>query len=338
VSLVRAAINRFLRRRAPPAPTAVAAPPAKPVVFPGSGGEPFPALREIVEAFSSSPPPEFLIFGDSVSLRVADEDRDRRDLCAMVRESLLPVPALCVGGSAFNLRIYEAFVRVLRRVPTRPRMLIAPINMRSFSPQWHLNPAWQLTAELKAIDAWIADPASPIAAIPDVTLAPADYAGFDRLPVDIPSSKRETLGSFRALALSREGGPERSRELMAWHYAYRLDPAHPLLASLDALARGSRALAIDLHLFCTPVNVEFGRRILGPRFDDALSTNLAVVHERCRSLGVLLHDWSGALPAAAFFHPETLTEHLAESGRLWLADRIVACLRPRDVGASGAVC
>jgi hypothetical protein len=334
---VRAAINRFLRR--PPSVTPAIAPaPAKPVVFPGSGGEPFPALRALVEAFSSPAPPEHLMFGDSVSLRVANEDRDRRDLCAMVRESLLPIRALCVGGSAFNLRIFDAFVDVLRRLPRQPRMLTAPINVRSFSPQWHSNPAWQLTAELKAIDAWIADSASPIAPIPDVTLAPADYAAYDRLPANIPASRRRTLGDFRALALGREGGAERSRELMAWHYAYRLERAHPLLRSLESLAMKCRAAGIGLQLFCTPVNVEFGRLALGREFDEAFSANLAVVDERCRSIGVRLHDWSGALPAAAFFHPETLTEHLVESGRLWLAERIVASLRTRDVGASGAVC
>ena len=72
-----------------------------------------------------------------------------------------------------------------------------------------------------------------------------------------------------------------------------------------------------------PLNVEFGRLAVGPPLNEALSANLAIVHERCRSLGVGLHDWSGALPASAFFHPETLTEHLAESGRVWLAERIV---------------
>jgi hypothetical protein len=262
-----------------------------------------------------------------VSLRVANEDRDRRDLCAMVRESLSPTPTICIAGSAFNLRIYDAFVRVLDRLPTHPRMLIAPINMRSFSPQWHLNPAWRLAAELKAIDAWIADRASPIETIPDVTLAPADYADYDRLPANIPSSDLKTLGGFRALALSREGGPERARELLAWHYGYRLEGGHPLLDSLSSLSTGCRAAGIGLELFCTPLNVEFGRRAVGPRFDEALSANLAIVQEGCRSLGVPLHDWSGALPAGAFFHPETLTEHLAESGRIWLAERIAACLR-----------
>ncbi len=338
MSRVRAAIDRLLRRPPPPAPIAAPAAPAKPVVFPGSENEPFPALRAVVEAFSSPNPPEFLMLGDSVSLRVANEDEDRRDLCAMVREGLFPNTSLCVGGSAFNLRIYEAFVRVLQCLPARPRTLIAPINMRSFSPQWHLNPAWQLTAELKAVDAWIADPASPIAAIPDVTIAPSDFAAYDRLPADVPSSKRETLGSFRALALSREGGPERARALMAWHYGYRLKVDHPLLRSLDALAGGCRAAGIGVELFCTPINVELGRRALGQQFDEAFAANLAVVQDRCRSMGVRLHDWSGSLPADAFFHPETLTEHLAQSGRLWLAERIVACVRRPDVGASGVVC
>jgi hypothetical protein len=334
---MRAAIARLLRRPAPAAPTA-APPPAKRVVFPGSGGEPFPALRAIIEAFTSLTPPELLMFGDSVSLRVANEDHDRRDLCAMVRESLLPIPALCLGGSAFNLRIYDAFVRVLQRLPRRPRILIAPINMRSFSPQWHLNPAWQLAAELKVIDTWIADPTSAIAAIPDVTLAPADYAAYDRLPANVPLSQRETLGSFRALASRREGGPERSRELMAWHYGYSLEREHPLLRSLESLGLGCRATGIELQRFCTPLNVEFGRRALDRQFDEVLAANLVVIHERCRSLAVRLHDWTSALPAAAFFHPETLTEHLAESGRRWLAEQIVACVRRPDVGASVAVC
>ena len=169
-------------------------------------------------------------------------------------------------------------------------------------------------------------------------LAPADYAAYDGLPANIRASRLRTLGDFRALALSREGGAERSRELMAWHYAYRLERTHPLLRSLDALAMNCRAAGIGLQLFCTPVNVEFGGLALGREFAEAFSANLAVVDERCRSIGVRLHDWSGALPAAAFFHPETLTEHLAESGRLWLAERIVASLRTRDVGASGAVC
>jgi hypothetical protein len=125
---------------------------------------------------------------------------------------------------------------------------------------------------------------------------------------------------------------------MAWHYGYRLERTHPLLARLEALAAECRAIGIGLQMFCTPLNVEFGRRVLGGQFDEALSANLAIVHERCRSAGIPLHDWTAALPATAFFHPQTLTEHLAESGRLWLAGRIVASLRHADVGASGAMC
>src|SRR5688500_14215929 len=88
--------------------------------------------------------PEILIFGDSVMERVADDDVDRRPLHQMIKDSLLPrYHCISISYSAYNPKIYYYFVKSLEKLKKYPKIIVLPINIRAFSPQWDLRPHWQ---------------------------------------------------------------------------------------------------------------------------------------------------------------------------------------------------
>ena len=48
-----------------------------------------------------------------------------------------------ISHPAYNLDLYLHYVQYMTRSVHRPRVVIIPINMRSFSPEWDMRPGYQ---------------------------------------------------------------------------------------------------------------------------------------------------------------------------------------------------
>ena len=48
-----------------------------------------------------------------------------------------------IAHPAYNLDLYLHYVRYILRSAHRPRAIVIPVNMRSFSPEWDLRPGYQ---------------------------------------------------------------------------------------------------------------------------------------------------------------------------------------------------
>jgi hypothetical protein len=298
-------------------------------VLEGSAGGPFEPLRRVAEDWNGALAPRHLFFGDSVFIRVAGEDTDRRPLGAMLEAATVRHGGGCaVAWSALNLRLYDALHAVLATATAPPEVVVLPINMRSFSPQWFGNPAWQFDAHLPLIRARARDPGAPLGPIDDVRASAGFYDDYDRLALSCPMAPEiTTISAFRDVVahkpVDEPGQRARLRVIMAVHYGYLLTSDHPLFGCLDSLAQRAAALNQAILPVLLPLNMQLGSDVLGPDFRHAVTANVAVVLDRCAALGLTPLDLIDLLPAYAFFHSHSPTEHLREGGRAAVVDAVM---------------
>jgi hypothetical protein len=317
----------FSRRGSPGEPPRVA--------FPGTDGKPFPALASIVQSYDKDGPKHpVLIFGDSVMERVSRDDTDNRTLGDMIAAALKE-PALCVSRSAFNPAIYRGLAAVLERAAARPRKVVLPVNLRCFSPQWDLHPAWQLTGELSAVDDYLRKGTIP--AIDDVIEGPSFFRNYDVARVNCPLSRHATAGEFRELIHSApEGIPqrnERAREIFNFHYACAFAHDHRKARELARSVELLTKLRCNTLVYLTPINVEAGTRLAGTEWLSAVKENVRRILEvlgGTSSAWLRVRDWSDVFSSAHFFHDDLATEHLNQQGRAALAGLVAAELEACD--------
>lgn len=318
--------------RQPPPPAPAASTVEAPLLLPGSGGRPFPALVDIIRACARDADGDgVLLFGDSVMERTSRGDTDQRTLGTMIAEALQERPVATISYSAFNPQIFAALARVAVRLPRPPSVVILPVNLRCFSPQWDLNPAWQFEAELALIERYLSAPDTVILPIADIREAPGFYASFDATPVSFPLSRLSTIGEFRALvrqpSTDEAGRRARAAEIFVYHYTHPLTAEHRKVRALREAVTTFIGAGCRVLCYLTPINHEAGERLLGSAFKPALRANAAVVASALRELPDVLQDLSEALPDEHFFHEDLATEHLNERGRSVLA-RLVSELAP----------
>jgi len=266
--------------------------------------------------------PPVLCFGDSVLERVAREDADQRTLGAMLEHEL---PAIAISHSAFQPQVYRQLLRAVQVMPRRPSVLVVPINIRCFSPQWDFHPEFQFERELAALERYIADP-SDAAANVSIEFRPtdADREAYARRPVEYPGSSCKTIGDFIAI---RDASPdtERARRLATifeFHYMHPLEREHRKLRDLVAVTSLSRDLGLRTLFYLTPINHEAGVRHCGAAFAERYAANASIVREL-----VELADLGQLVPSTEFIHPDIANEHLNQSGRARLAGEIVTRVR-----------
>lgn len=292
---------------------------------------PYPILKKIEASFVlTSTPPRVLVLGDSVHYRVSRDDVDRRTLAEMLAEQSLTsgFDTLCVNYSAYHPSVYTAILRTLARMPQKPHTVVLPINLRCFSPQWHLHPDHAFAEEMSILDGY--HPGYPIAEVlreKDPSLVEA----YDATEVCFSDSHLTTIGQFRlvAKAESRSAYQEawRARQIAIFHYLYPLTSDHPLLMDAVAMVRAAVAAGIRPVVYLTPINHMHGIRAVGERFTQGVSANVelltSILMPEIVAAQGSYYDWSRDFSDTMFFHLGERTEHLNETGRVELVRRIV---------------
>jgi hypothetical protein len=79
-------------------------------------------------------------------------------------------------------------------------------------------------------------------------------------------------------------------------------------------------------VYVTPLDVESGQQAVGPDLVTQVQKNVEVIRKTLEPEGVPLLDLSGSLAARDFdwFRQKTPNEHLKQSGRLLVAEKLAA--------------
>lgn len=247
--------------------------------------------------------PQVLFAGDSVLERIS-RDEEGATLAELVADALRPAATECVSRTGYHAGVYLSLMEEVIVRESRPRLVILPVNLRSFSPQWHGNPMW-------SFDGRGGEGAPPEA-----------WTAYDATRVECAASSLTTVREFREIVESRppdaQGQRDRLRHIFTFHYLYRLGADHPHLESWRRILNAARAAGMAPLTYFTPVNHEAGRRYTGPLFAEVVERNKGVVRD---ALGDV-KDFSFLFDSGAFFTPDNATEHLRFEARRALARRI----------------
>jgi hypothetical protein len=293
------------------------------------GRAPYAQLASLVSAFDRDErAAEILCLGDSVLERVSHHDEDQRTLGRILADMMSSGPRLLpISGSGYHVEVFSALLRAVATMKHRPDIVVVPVNLRSFSPQWDLNPSYAFADELRALDAFVREPQRRVPSIPTMPRPSAIATRkWHETPVAYPSSTLHTVAEFQAVvANSGNTDPERLRQIFVYHYMHPLGPTHRKLAMWDALFRAVVEMRVRCIAYATPVNVDGGSEFAGAalaesvrasvkRFEHATSANART--------GLTFLDLSELLDADDFFRRHEATEHLNANGRKKLAARL----------------
>jgi hypothetical protein len=275
--------------------------------------------------------PDVYYLGDSVLERISRYDDDQRRLDEMVRERLLgQFKVGCISHTAYQLRVFYHLIRALEKMRQRPQIVILPINLRSFSPQWHLNPLWQFDQEVKALEHYLADSQNRLSNIKELVKNAKLFAQFDNTPVSYPNTPFKYIGEFRAIVNTRPETEEqrkfRLQQIFTFHYMHALTPDHPKLMCLDQVTQLLLRMNVSMCTYITPVNFQAGVQYAGEAFSKTSKENSEIVSNTMQPYRhipqVTFLDCSRLLNSEYFFSEDDPTEHLNQEGRKRLASVI----------------
>lgn len=292
-------------------------------------------LKEFVTAYSGNRTPTLLAFGDSVFLRVASEDRPQESLTDMLC-SQFGNHIFQVSGSGYHSGIFERFIAVLATLPARPSIVIMPVNLRSFSPTWDLNPLYQFHAETDVLSAFAAGDL-------DYRLNNIDAdSDTQSLSFVMPcgGGRSVTLAAFLDIARTQpvpdsDEWAARLKCIFQHHYTCPLDRENRKLQSLVKAVKTLNDLGVPVYCYITPINHEAGTEYCGSSFTGKVRENISVLQRELEMAAATaslsgmfrLDDFAFKFGRDVFFTPHNSTEHLRLVGRQFIAQRIVGICR-----------
>ncbi|MFN2242025.1 MAG: lipase family protein [Anaerolineae bacterium] len=251
-----------------------------------------------------------------------------------------------IAHPAYSLDLYLHYVRYIlgsprgRLRPTRPDVIIVPINMRSFSPEWDMRPGYQFEEEKKTLAlgpvlarilsrplAIFGAFRSPItqATFLDTTVYNGDtplgtVADFERLTEQdaLGEHQRNTEFAYHDVLPSEEDA-EAMAQALIYRYMTRLTPDHRQLQAMREIARLGDEAGVRVLFYVTPVNYQQGQRFVGDAFR-------AVLREKIGLVQSVLGDETHAALLNLGFDLEAFAfvdmEHLREAGKTYVAEQL----------------
>lgn len=273
--------------------------------------------------------PKLLFLGDSVVERIARNEDDNKTLGSLLKNQLKnKIQTEYISHSAYNSEIFLYMIMSLIKMRNMPQYIIMPVNMRSFSPQWHFNPVWKLDKEKEVFLKYIKNTDKRILKIRKSAVCEQSYLDFDSTKVHFPYSKCKTIGEFRKIINSKTQNKKefifRKKHLFIFHYMYDLEINHPKVIFFREIINLTNMLGIKLFLYVTPINFEAGNKYVGKTFKMKLEENVKTLKNALgNGIGNFnFSDYSALLGPEYFFNIDESTEHLNESGRRKLSDEL----------------
>ena len=292
-------------------------------------GRDFP-IQAMSELFGlRGAPCQVLFFGDSVAERVAREDKDTRTLDRMTADFLKGHLTLRgITNSAYHSGVFYMLLQTLQLFVYKPSIAILPINMRSFSPQWDLNPEFQCSDDIKNIKNYITKHGGRLKAPLYDTDRRTPLYKFLNTAVEFPDTSFRHIRQFINIINSKPKNEKertfRLKQIFTYHYLYPLTMSNRKLRLLKAALNYCQALNIKVAAYITPVNYRSGVKYAGRYFAQICNSNVKMIFRafETKPNTIILRDYSTLFTPDFFFNEDNSTEHLNQRGRLMLSKEI----------------
>jgi len=270
-------------------------------------------------------------FGDSVLRYTAPQDSDTSSIPEMLQQELSD-PVHSLDGGAFQMDMYASLMQTLAARGTRPKAVLVPINLRSFSISWDCYPAWQFEKPKLLLHSersfLVRTFAKPLLVFKAIHLTPISSKEYWETPVLIAGKDVGSMKFVHDTYLVSPDPAEKRAWFLKLYYLYKLDARHRKAAALQKLADLLRREKIPAHFYVVPLDMETGQAALKDEFTNQVRENIGVLRKVLAEQGHELHDFSALLPSSCFSYPANVPdEHLNQEGRRRMAAALAPLLK-----------
>jgi hypothetical protein len=234
-----------------------------------------------------------------------------------------------VLSPAYHVGIYEHFFKYIAKNHPSVKYVLVPINLRSFSTQWDMNPAYEFkkeTAFLNGNAKWIEVFFRPLSVFkffsPDID--ESEYHNTRVFKGTVPVGKVKDFLTRNYDKVT----PEYFKDKMIFHYMYDLKPDHRKLRSIARMIKAGKKFNVTPVFFIAPVDHENGSALLGNEFTVQINKNVKTIRSVIDSNHGKILDLSTALGKNYFYwyYDEKAeyspNEHLTYQGKLLVAQKL----------------
>ncbi|MBI2373173.1 MAG: hypothetical protein HYV07_04175 [Deltaproteobacteria bacterium] len=251
-----------------------------------------------------------------------------------ILQSLMPEHKVgLIAHWAFHLGVYAAYFEYVRAIGFRPKYVVVPVNLRSFSASWYSCPEYQFAEITFALrhSSYVARAfLDPLKVFKAFQLMSPTQDEFRRTPVLDGDEKVGVVADFKGPEYSGEVTEAHLRDIIVFHYMNRIDRDHPRAKDLMRLADQILESGSVPVFYVSPVDHESCSTALGDRFDERLAENVEALRGVLNERQLPLLDLSRSVEAKDFnWRPGYPNEHMLEPGRRYLAERLAEHMRAR---------
>ena len=266
---------------------------------------------------------DIIYFGDSV----VEGEKEHKETIPKMLQGLLPhhsVGAICHG--AYNADIYLHFFKYMTRKDYYPRAVIIPINMRSFSPQWDMNPYWQFEKEkifLSGNNSFLLRVFCKPLSIFKMFQRRITRGDYENTPVFDGDNFAGRVKDYDNPSHEVYSG-QNMKNKIKFYYMYSLSENHRKVESMAKIAEISKKYNIKVIFYITPLDYQTGVKHLGNRFYERVAENAGIIKSVLAKKGFEPLDLSFSLGTKSFNwkHDVYHNEHLAKKGKKFVSEQI----------------
>jgi len=270
---------------------------------------------------------DIIYLGDSSIYAEGKDDSDHRTIAGMLRDMAPQYSLGSVTHPAYHIDIYLEFCKYITREGYRPPVIIIPINMRSFSPDWDRRPHYQYEIQkivlkgglLKTILLAFYKPLRMF----KYNFFTIGQKEFMDSPVFYGHRQVGKVKDFNNSSYSKYSDKNMKNQLI-FAYMYGLSPfqQHRKLKALVETARLLKKNSIKCIFYITPIDWQTGEKYLPGEFLKQLRQNTRLIVSLLSAEGVEILDISTALPPHFFYWHLYPNEHMNQRGRMYVAEQL----------------
>lgn len=273
--------------------------------------------------------PDVMIFGDSVMTTISYEDKDTTNLYEMINEKVLtPYVTDGIYYPGFHIGVFYCILHTFNYFEKFPSVIVLPINMRNFSPEWDCNPDFEYSSLVNQFNLYL-DAVNYDLGPLFKTDKGTPYDSFLSYTTEYGNNLVEQNSKFVAWVnrevKNNEEFYERYKFIYMWHYMFKLTNENRKLQLLQKMIRLFKCTNVKIITYITPINYKSAEKYGGSAVLKAYERNVALVKE-CfnaeKASNIFFDDYSFIFTPENFAHKNETTEHLNESGRIVLSQII----------------
>lgn len=283
----------------------------------------FPQFNELKSSLENKT--KIIYFGDSTMRWAGINDTDKRPIGIMLQD-IRNSPVTVISSNAYHLGVYEQFSSYICNSQNKPEVVIFPINLRSFSPEWDTRPQYQFDDQIRQIRT----SNNPISNLRErfFRVFGGKQEGQNEIlwKNQIVYYNTTPVGKvidFNFKMTERDTDIEQKiRKKFIYQYLYNLNSTHRKLASLNKTINNYKNCGVKPIIYITPIDYQNGAKYLGQSFTEIVDNNIQVILSVGKENLMQINDLSFSLDSKYFTYYLNPSEHLDQYGRKFIAENI----------------